>query len=145
MDGTEKNTARNVKQSGEFVVNTVSPAFLEQVCSSAEEFETEADRFGHVGLLPGQCKMVKAPRVTEALASLECVLFKCVELGEGDGRTDLFIGRIVYVHLSDARNTGRRSATRRQVPLLAALDLDWYLLQGEAVFRPQAQRPSNGK
>jgi flavin reductase (DIM6/NTAB) family NADH-FMN oxidoreductase RutF len=137
FDGSQKHTSRNVHASGEFVVNFVHPSLLEQLCLSAEEHDSTVNEFVQVGVTPGPCRVVKAPRVIEAQASLECQLFKSLEVGDGDARVDLFIGRIVHVHLSEDRVEGKCRQYASKITLLAALGLDWYLVEGKTKFRPQ--------
>ena len=95
-DGSLKDTARNILETKEFVVNVVSEEFLEKMHLSGKDFPpnvSEAEKL-NVELEPS--KLVKPPRVKGVSAALECVLKEHLQLGATP--MDVFLGEVVAVH-----------------------------------------------
>jgi flavin reductase (DIM6/NTAB) family NADH-FMN oxidoreductase RutF len=71
--GVNKDSLRNIRETGEFVVNLVSEqlAGLANVCSA--EFGPDVDEWEVSGVRPATCELVAPARVAEAPASLECL------------------------------------------------------------------------
>jgi len=95
--GEPKDTARNIRTSGEFVVNLVTEDLFKAMNVSAADFPAECSELTAVHLQAAPCIYVKAPRVAEAQASLECKLFSAQSLGSNT----LFIGEVVMFHVAD--------------------------------------------
>ena len=96
--GEPKDTLRNIRETGAFCVNVVSTELLEVMNATSAEVSPQVDEFVLSGLTAVAGSEVGAPRVQEAPASLECLLFREVDLGEGAG--DLIIGEVKAIHLS---------------------------------------------
>ncbi len=64
---------------------------------SAANFPTEESELAAAGLKSAESKRVKAPRVAEAQASLECILHSQQPLGI----YTLIIGQVVMFHVDD--------------------------------------------
>ncbi len=96
-NGAPKDTARNIRSSGDFVVNLVTEALLGAMNISAIEFPPDESELIAANLHAAPSARVQAPRLDEAMASLECKLHQSVELGANT----LFIGEIVMFHISN--------------------------------------------
>ena len=95
-DGTQKDTGRNIRETGEFVINVVSEEFLNKMVETGNDFppeESEAEKL-RIELEPSL--MVKPPRIKGVPAALECRLKEIVEIG--DTPMDLVIGKVVAIH-----------------------------------------------
>jgi flavin reductase (DIM6/NTAB) family NADH-FMN oxidoreductase RutF len=100
--GVNKDSLRNIKETGEFVVNLVSErlAGIANVCSA--EFGPDVDEWEVSGVQPAACELVKPARVAEAPASLECRVLQIVDLGAPDMPTNsLVIARVLRIHVID--------------------------------------------
>ena len=88
-DGTPKDTALNVRATHEFVVNLVDEAIAEAMnqCAAALPY----------GLHAAPSSAVKPPRIADSPASLECVEWGTLQIG--DNR--VVIGLIKRIHLRD--------------------------------------------
>jgi flavin reductase (DIM6/NTAB) family NADH-FMN oxidoreductase RutF len=97
-DGREKDTLRNIREIGDFVVNIATESLVFAVNHTAAEYPSEISEFAAAGLtaLPGV--VVKAPRVAESPIQLECRLIQIVAVGTGGNSGHVVIGRIVYGH-----------------------------------------------
>jgi flavin reductase (DIM6/NTAB) family NADH-FMN oxidoreductase RutF len=95
--GTPKDTARNIRDSGEFVVNLVTEDLLGAMNISAVDFPPDESELiaAHVHARPSE--LVKTPRLAEAPVSFECRLFQSVPIGANT----LFIAQIVMFHVAD--------------------------------------------
>ena len=96
-DGSPKDTGRNIRSSGEFVVNLVTEELLQAMNISAVDFPPDESEFEPAGLHTAPSVHVTPPRLAEAQASLECRLLQTVDLGANI----LYIGQIVMFHVAD--------------------------------------------
>jgi flavin reductase (DIM6/NTAB) family NADH-FMN oxidoreductase RutF len=92
-----KDTARNIRSSGEFAVNLVTEDLFGAMNLSAADFPPEQSELAAAGLHAAPSVCVKAPRVEEAQVSLECRLHSEQPLGTNT----LFIGEVVMFHVAD--------------------------------------------
>ncbi|HEX8980011.1 MAG TPA: flavin reductase family protein [Parasulfuritortus sp.] len=95
--GEAKDTARNVRASGEFVVNLVTEELFDAMNLSAADFPPGLSELEAAGLHAAPSARVKVPRVAESQASMECRLHSEQALGENT----LFIGEVVMFHVAD--------------------------------------------
>lgn len=93
-----KDSYANIVETGEFVVNIVSRELAEKMVHSSGEFNSSIDEFKETGLSPEPSKLVACPRVREAKVSMECSLFKTIDLGA----SNLVLGRILCFHVDDS-------------------------------------------
>lgn len=90
-DGSLKDTARNIGEDGEFVVNLVDEALAGAMNLSAADFppdRSEAEALG-LALSPGQ--QVAVPRLSAAPAALECRARATLSVG----RNRLIVGEVL--------------------------------------------------
>ena len=93
----DKDTFKNIKDTGEFVVNIVSKSLAEQMNQSSGNYPPEEDEFVKTGLTPGHSVKVNAPRVQECKISMECNLYQTIPLGT----SNLVLGQIALIHIND--------------------------------------------
>jgi flavin reductase (DIM6/NTAB) family NADH-FMN oxidoreductase RutF len=96
-DGTPKDTAENIRASGEFVVNLVTEELFGAMNISAADFPAGESELAAAHLHAAPSVRIKPPRLAEAQASLECKLFSAQPLGTNA----LFIGEVVMFHVAD--------------------------------------------
>ena len=99
-DQPPKDTLRNVKETGGFVVNIVSEDFLPQMNLTAADYPPEMDEFVLSGLTPIPSERVGAPRVKEARVQMECLLKDVITLSNKPGGGSLVIGEIILIHIA---------------------------------------------
>jgi flavin reductase (DIM6/NTAB) family NADH-FMN oxidoreductase RutF len=95
---SQKDTARNIAETREFVVNLVDEAIVEAMNVCAVDFPPEESEIAAAGFTPAASGTVTVPRLAEAPAALECRLF--VTLNPGQGR-ELVVGEVVAIHARD--------------------------------------------
>ncbi len=101
-DGSPKDTLRNVRATGEFVVNIVTEKLAEAMNVTSTEFPAQVDEFAAAQLTPAPAASVRPPRVAESPIHFECQLHQIVEIGSGPGSGSVVIGRVVHLHVDDA-------------------------------------------
>lgn len=95
-----KDTVANIRETGEFVANIVSHALRDAMNVSSGHYPADEDEFARAGLTPAPSRVVGPPRVAEAPASLECRVWKIIDL-PGPANV-MVIGEVVGIHIDDA-------------------------------------------
>ena len=67
-----KDSATFARESGEFVANLASRDLMQAMNATSAPLPRGESEFAHAGLTMAPCRLVKAPRVAEAHAALEC-------------------------------------------------------------------------
>ncbi|MBI4480198.1 MAG: flavin reductase family protein [Acidobacteria bacterium] len=96
-----KDTLRNVRETGEFVVNMVPFALAEQMNLTAGEYEATVDEFEVAKLRMRPSQMIRPPQVAESPVSFECKVFQILDFGTETAGGSLVIGEILSVHLAE--------------------------------------------
>lgn len=97
-DGEPKDTVRNIRQTGEFVVNMINEDIVDQMNVCGGEFPYLYDELAAAGLTSVESTRIKTGRVKEAPASFECTV--ATDLNFGPRRT-VIIGNIVQIHAEE--------------------------------------------
>ena len=92
-----KDTARNIRRTGEFVVNVVTEDLAQAMNVCATEFPAEVSELEMAGLETAPSAVVKVPRIKTAHAALECVEHTTIEIG----RSRIVLGRVVAMYVED--------------------------------------------
>jgi len=93
-----KDTARNIRRTGEFVVNVVTEDIAEKMNLCAIDFPEGTNELDMAGLTPAPSQVVSTPRIAEAHAALECREHTTLEIG----RSRIILGRVVAIYVDDA-------------------------------------------
>jgi flavin reductase (DIM6/NTAB) family NADH-FMN oxidoreductase RutF len=96
-DFIPKDTARNIRRTGEFVINVVTEDLMQQMNICATDFPAEMSEIEVAGLTTAPSRHVQVPRIAQAHAALECVEFTTMEIG----RSRIILGRIVAMYIED--------------------------------------------
>jgi flavin reductase (DIM6/NTAB) family NADH-FMN oxidoreductase RutF len=92
-----KDTARNIRRTGEFVVNVVTEDLMQQMNVCATDFPAETDELEMAGLTTTPSQLVKVPRIAQAHAALECREYTTMEIG----RSRIILGQVVAIYIED--------------------------------------------
>jgi flavin reductase (DIM6/NTAB) family NADH-FMN oxidoreductase RutF len=101
-----KDTLRNVRYTSDFVVNIVSCELAEQMNLSAADFPPGDSEFVWAGLTPLPSDCVRAPRLAESPASLECRVVQILDVGNAPNH--VVIGEVVRIHVAERVLRGDR-------------------------------------
>jgi flavin reductase (DIM6/NTAB) family NADH-FMN oxidoreductase RutF len=99
-----KDSAVFAQESGEFVFNLASLDLMRQMSETSAPLPRGSSEFEHAGLEMAPCRLVAAPRVAAAHASLECKVTQVVRLKRHNGAdldNYLVLGEVVAFHLDD--------------------------------------------
>ena len=97
-DDGYKDTERNIRDSGEFVVNLVDEPLAERMNICAIDFPARIGELDKADLTPLPSAGVRPPRIAQAPVSFECRRITGVSLGP---RSMLEIGRVIHIHIRD--------------------------------------------
>jgi flavin reductase (DIM6/NTAB) family NADH-FMN oxidoreductase RutF len=97
--GTPKDTLRNVRETGAFVLNIVDETLAEKMNATSGEYTYDVDEFERAGLTPLASTMVKPPRVAEAAITMECRATQIVPVQ--DTHYTLILGQVQVFHLRE--------------------------------------------
>ncbi|CAQ81643.1 flavin reductase family protein [Aliivibrio salmonicida] len=101
QDAEAKDTLRNIREQGEFVINTVSATHLEVMNKTCHGLAHDIDEFEYAGIKKAQSDFVTPPRVANAIVSFECRLNQIVDLGDDVLSGHLILGDVIAVHVAD--------------------------------------------
>ena len=100
-----KDSATFADETGEFVANLVSRDLAGKMNMTGVDAPRGVSEFGYAGLTPAPSRLVKPPRVAEALAALECRVTETFEPKGLDGRPAgnvVVFGEVVGVHIDES-------------------------------------------
>ena len=93
----DKDTVRNVRSSGEFVIHVADHALVERMNITSANAPADVSEFELAGVTPVGADHVDAAIVAEAPVAIECELDRVVEVGNGR----LVIGRCLAFHVAE--------------------------------------------
>lgn len=101
--GKQKDTARNILESKEFVIHIVDNLNVDAINQTAASLPPDQSEIELAKLTPVPSTKVSVPGIKEAKIRFECQLEHSVELGGVDSPgCDLIIGKIVQFHIEDS-------------------------------------------
>ncbi|HVZ82046.1 MAG TPA: flavin reductase family protein [Terracidiphilus sp.] len=92
-----KDTARNIRRTGEFVVNVVTEDIAQQMNICAVDFPADTSEVEMAKFTTAASKVIRTPRIAEAHAALECREHTTLEIG----RSRIILGRVVAAYVED--------------------------------------------
>ncbi|MCY8234201.1 flavin reductase family protein [Priestia endophytica] len=107
--GKQKDTARNIIESKQFVVHIVDEQNVEKINKTAASLPANQSEIELANLTPIESVKISVPSVKEAKIRMECSLEHSLELGGSDSPgCDLIIGKVVQFHIEqDIYKNGR--------------------------------------
>lgn len=93
-----KDTAANILETGEFVVNLVSEDLAAAMNVTCMDAPPEVDELVCAGLTTLPSVKVAPPRIGDSPVSLECVTYQAIDTGPGQV---IVLGRVVAAHVRD--------------------------------------------
>lgn len=134
-DGMRKDTARNIAEGGEFVVNMVDVHNVDAMNQTSAEYPPEESEVVALGLELLPSASVRVPRLGASRIHFECKLNQIVELGSPTV-SDLIIGEVLHVQGDDELYHNGRIDARAFAPV-SRLAGQGYATLGEVFERPR--------
>jgi flavin reductase (DIM6/NTAB) family NADH-FMN oxidoreductase RutF len=137
-DGQLKDTARNIVETGEFVVNVATLDAMDMMHGCSADYPAETSEPQALGIELIGSERVAAPRVAVSPIQMECRLERAITLGRG--LNTLYIGEVLMFHLADTVYDGRHIDSVKLRPI-ARLGGPLYAELGPLHTRAQLQKP----
>jgi flavin reductase (DIM6/NTAB) family NADH-FMN oxidoreductase RutF len=100
----EKDSMTFARDSGEFVWNMATYDLRWQMSESSAPLGRGESEFTHTGLTMAPSQLVRAPRVKESPAQLECKVTEIIQLRDMEGNQTprfLVMGQVIGIHIDD--------------------------------------------
>ena len=145
-EGKTKDTLRNIRELGEFVVNIVSHDQAEQMNQTSAPYGTDIDEMAETGLTPTASTTVSVPAVQEALVRYECKLHDIISFGDQPLAGNLTLGKICSVYLNDNVYRDNR-VDISQLDTIGRMEGSFYSTTRDrfSIERPVSGKPDTGK
>lgn len=119
-----KDTARNIRETGEFVIHLVPPALAEAMVATAASLPAGEGELSLAGLTITPSHTIKPPRISEAPVALECTEHQTLEIGNNR----LIIGIVKHIFVQDGLldPTNYHLAQKDWTPIGRMASPDWY-------------------
>jgi flavin reductase (DIM6/NTAB) family NADH-FMN oxidoreductase RutF len=123
--GRPKDTRRNIRESGQFVVNLVSEEMAEAMNITAIGFEPGVSELAEAKLASRPSVHVSPPRIAGAPVAMECELMQMVELGS---ETELVLGRVLAMHVREdlVIDAAKHYIDNPKLHLIGRMHAGWY-------------------
>jgi flavin reductase (DIM6/NTAB) family NADH-FMN oxidoreductase RutF len=95
----QKDTARNIIETGCFVVNLAVRSMLEQMNASSAPYPLDVSETSELGIELTPSRLVAAPRIAASPVNMECRLERVIDFGEEGSQS--FVGEVVMWHVAD--------------------------------------------
>ena len=125
-DGSLKDTARNIRDSGEFVVSLVPFALVDAMNATSFAFDTGTSEFERVGVMPAASHLVKPPRVQGAPMSFECRLSSFTLHPAESPSCVIVLGEVVAAHADPSIVGSDGIIDPAKLDLVSRMGADWY-------------------
>ena len=122
----EKDSLRNIRATGEFVVNLATAGLMAEVNATGTNFDPEVSEFDAAEVTREPSRMVKPPRVQESPVALECKVHQLLPMGD----CTLVFGEVVHAAVSSDVLEGTHPRVDQLDPL-SRLGLDEWGTMGE--------------
>lgn len=102
--GARKDSVSNIEATREFVVNFVGARHAQAMNATAASVPRGVNEFELAGLAAAPSRLVRAPRVSDAIAAMECRLVQIIPLHTADGTPLegwITIGEVIGVHIDE--------------------------------------------
>jgi flavin reductase (DIM6/NTAB) family NADH-FMN oxidoreductase RutF len=99
--GEPKDTLRNIRETGEFVINMVTYELGEAMNLTSGDYDSSIDEFEVAKLASAPSKIVRPRRVAESPVSFECKLYQILDFNPEPVGGSLVIGEIVSIHVNE--------------------------------------------
>lgn len=111
-----RNSYPIIKESGEFVINLPDERLTAIADYCGTHSGRDVDKFAECHITPAACKYISAPMIAECPVSIECRVFKTLELGSHE----MFIADILATHIAPEAMNGIKFDFSKVKPLAYA-------------------------
>jgi flavin reductase (DIM6/NTAB) family NADH-FMN oxidoreductase RutF len=133
----KKDALTFIEETGEFVCNLATYDLREQMNLTSAVLPRGENEMEHAGLTPAPSRLVKPPRVADALAALECKWLQTVPLhplSGGEPSYYLVIGQVVGIHIDDRYIVNGLVDTAAMRPIARSGYREYFVATSETKF-----------
>jgi len=134
-EGKPKDTLRNARETGEFVVNIVDEELASSMNQTSIELPYGVNEFDFAGLAAEPSVDVSPPRVARALIAMEARVTQIVPVG--GTRHTMILGRILRFHIRDGLLRADGLVDARMLRPVARLGGDEYAMLAKFFSMPR--------
>ncbi|MEK3936759.1 flavin reductase family protein [Sporosarcina sp. FSL W7-1349] len=120
----KKDTVRNIEATGQFVINLVTVANVDQMNETSKDYLPNEDELKKANLSAVPSKFVSPPSIKESPIRMECVLERIIEIGSSPH--SLVIGEVKAVEVQDGLIQGNR-IDMKQLEAVGRMGGKWYV------------------
>ena len=125
-DGSLKDTARNIRDTGEFVVSLVSHSMVELMNATSFSFDAGTSEFDSVGVEAAPSQTVAPPRVAAAPMSFECRMSAFTPYPTEHPTCSIILGEVVAAFADPAIVGSDGIIDPHRLDLVSRMGADWY-------------------
>jgi flavin reductase (DIM6/NTAB) family NADH-FMN oxidoreductase RutF len=118
--GDPKDTLRNIRETGEFVINVVTYELAGAMNLTSGDYDASINEFEVAKVASAPSKLVRPRRVAESPVSFECKLHRILDFNPGPEGGSLVIGEIVSIHV-DERHLKEGRLDRNSLDLIGRM------------------------
>jgi flavin reductase (DIM6/NTAB) family NADH-FMN oxidoreductase RutF len=118
--GEPKDTLRNIRETGEFVINLVNYDLAEAMNLTSGDYGATINEFELAKVASAASRVVRPRRVAESPVSFECKLHQILDFNPAPEGGSLVIGEIVSVHI-DERHMKEGRLDRNSLDLIGRM------------------------
>jgi len=133
--GAMKDTAVNIRDTEEFVVNVATARTAEAMVRTSADYPFGVSEFEAVGLTPIPSEVVRPDRIAESPVHLECRLERMFELGTQP--IDVVFGRCLRLHVAEEVLAADGRIDALKLRPIARLGRDEYSVVDEVIRYPR--------
>ncbi len=136
----DSDSLANAQATGEFVFNLVTADLAADMSATSAMVGPEVNEFELAGIRSAPCRIVRAPRVADSPAALECRVLQIINLHDLGGeptRAHLVLGQVVGVHIDPDYLTDGSFDTVKAQPLARCGRLSDYAVVREMFNMPR--------
>jgi flavin reductase (DIM6/NTAB) family NADH-FMN oxidoreductase RutF len=138
-DGQEKDTVRNIRRDGAFVVNMVDMALADAMLVCGLPVAADVDEIELAGLTSAPSLHIRAPRIVESPCAMECRVDRLLEYG----RRLIVIGEVVQMHVRrECLDAAGRYVDPGTYQPIARLHADNYITSDRQFVMPTPPMPT---
>jgi flavin reductase (DIM6/NTAB) family NADH-FMN oxidoreductase RutF len=130
--GGLKDTARNALERGAFAVNVVTEPLLVEMDSTSRRLPPEESEFDRFDVERAPCRRIDAPRVAEAVVTMECTLHDSLTVHD----RIVVLGDVEYFHVAETVLTDGR-IDMGKLPTVGRLGGPYYTVSDPVEFERQ--------
>ncbi|MBC7415369.1 MAG: flavin reductase family protein [Herminiimonas sp.] len=145
--GALKDTARNIQETGEFVVNLVPFSMVNAMNASSFSFGADESEIERCNIATLASDRVRAPRVADVAVSFECRLASMTAYPAIAPSCHIILGEVMVAHIDQKILGPDGQIDPDKLDLVSRMGADWYGRTGDEVNftlqRPQGwDRPA---